>query len=77
MNTAELQGTRGAVYQAQLLPPEGETIFTSTFYRYSVDLSDWKIQISLPIPSLLSSATLTQQQIELGQKIAAKHGLTG
>ena len=32
----------------------------------------------LPAPrvSLLSSAPLTQAQIELGKKIAAKHGLT-
>lgn len=77
MNTAELQGTRGPVYQAQLLPPEGETVFTSTFYRYNIDSSEWKTQISIPMPSLLSSAPLTQRQIELGQKIAAKHGLTG
>ena len=77
MHAAELQGTKGAIYKAQLLPPKGETIFISKFHRYSmIDASGWNIPISLSRPSLLSSAPLTQQQIELGQQIARKHGLT-
>lgn len=76
MNAVELEGTKGAVYQVQLLPPIGETIFTSTFCRYVIDSSDWKTDASFSAPSLLSSAPLTQHQIELGQQIARTHGLT-
>jgi hypothetical protein len=57
MIAAEPQGTKGAIYHAQLLPPKGETIFVSSFYRYNtLDSSGWNIPISLSKASLLSSA---------------------
>lgn len=70
MAQAEARGGTGEVYAVQLGPPVGVTKSKAGYVKYT--LNDFSIKQA----SLLSSAPLTQAQIELGQQIARKHGLT-
>lgn len=76
MPTVESGGAKNRVFVSQLLPIEGKTFLESVYYCFRIDKNDWTVPALSLRPSLLSSAPLTQQQIELGVKIARKHGLT-
>jgi hypothetical protein len=70
MAQVEARGGTSEVFAVQLSPQIGVTRSRTTFVKSMID------DFSIKQASLLSSAPLTQAQIELGQQIARKHGLT-
>ncbi len=72
MAQAEAHGMTSEIFNVQMSPEIGKTQSVTTYRK--VILDDFAT-VQFP-GSLLSSAPLTQRQIELGQKIAEKYGLT-
>jgi hypothetical protein len=70
MAQAEARGGTSEVYPVHLAPPIAITRNKAAYVKSKIN------DFSIKQASLLSAAPLTQAQIELGQQIARKHGLT-
>jgi hypothetical protein len=72
MGQVEARGGTSEIYAVQLSPEIGATRSVTTYHKLVVE----DFSTGQGSSSLLSSAPLTPRQIELGQQIARKHGLT-